>query len=311
MNYSKALDIAIQRCGDNYIDEWQRFYHIYPFTTENISGFIKYFDLKDKSLLTVGSSCDQVLNAILMDAKSITLLDVNPFVKYYYYLKVAAIIELNMDEYLLFMRYKDYPIVFKDNIDVFNKETFDKIVPVLRLLDYESYLFWDDLFQMYAPIVVRKKLFSNDENRDSIIKQCNPYLKNDALYNQLRGKILSIKPIFIKGNIREVNITNKYDNIWFSNIFTNGYTLEKIKEICIKYNKCLNDGGMMLISYLYDTTKKTEFQNDWCDIYNLDVIFNILGDYDPELKTFTGVKGFLFEDSKYKRDSVLIYKKKK
>ena len=49
------------------------------------------------------------MNAILMGCKDITLLDINPFVKYYYYLKMALILCVSMDEYLLFLRYKNYP----------------------------------------------------------------------------------------------------------------------------------------------------------------------------------------------------------
>ena len=59
-----------------------RFSWIYPFTTENINGYIDMFDLKDKSLFTVGSSGDQAINAILKGCKDITVLDINPFTKY-------------------------------------------------------------------------------------------------------------------------------------------------------------------------------------------------------------------------------------
>ena len=49
---------------------------MYPFTTENISGYIDNFDLEGKSLLTVGSSCDQIYNASLKGCKDITILDI-------------------------------------------------------------------------------------------------------------------------------------------------------------------------------------------------------------------------------------------
>ena len=45
------------------------FHTIYPFATENINDYTEYFDLKDKSLLTVGSSGDQAINALLKDYK--------------------------------------------------------------------------------------------------------------------------------------------------------------------------------------------------------------------------------------------------
>ncbi len=39
------------------------FEEIYYFTTENIAGCIDFFDLKDKSLLTVGSLGNKIINA--------------------------------------------------------------------------------------------------------------------------------------------------------------------------------------------------------------------------------------------------------
>ena len=54
---------------------------IYPFTTENLNGYMNKLDFKNKKVLTVGSSADQILNVFLLGCKDITLLDINPFVK--------------------------------------------------------------------------------------------------------------------------------------------------------------------------------------------------------------------------------------
>ena len=70
----EALYTAKERCeGNTIIDEasMNGFEEIYPFTTENIAGYIDYFDLQDKSLLTVGSSGDQIINAAFKGAKDI------------------------------------------------------------------------------------------------------------------------------------------------------------------------------------------------------------------------------------------------
>jgi len=72
---------------------------IYSFTNENVAGYIDYFDLKNKSLLTVGSSGDQVINAFYKGCRDITLIDVNPFAKYYINLKIAAVISLTYQEF--------------------------------------------------------------------------------------------------------------------------------------------------------------------------------------------------------------------
>ena len=124
----EALYTAKERCkGNTIIDEeyiWD-FEDIFPFTTENIAGYIDYFDLQDKSLLTVGSSGDQIINAAFKGAKDITLLDINPYAKYYYYLKAAGILELNLTDFNEFFRYNDYPKVFKYNKKVFEWTFFE------------------------------------------------------------------------------------------------------------------------------------------------------------------------------------------
>lgn len=53
------------------------FNRLYCFTTENINEYIDRFNLEGKSLLTVGSSSDQVLNAHFLGCNDITLIDIN------------------------------------------------------------------------------------------------------------------------------------------------------------------------------------------------------------------------------------------
>ena len=140
----EALYTAKERCkgntiiGEEYI--WD-FEDIFPFTTENIAGYIDYFDLQDKSLLTVGSSGDQIINAAFKGAKDVTLLDFNPYAKYYYYLKKAGMLELDFTKFKEFFRYKNYPVRYKTNVEMFNKASYEKIKGTLKSLDADSYLF--------------------------------------------------------------------------------------------------------------------------------------------------------------------------
>ena len=49
--FESVLDSAIKRCDTNIIYDQsfnKGFHEIYPFTTKNISGYINYFDLKQK-----------------------------------------------------------------------------------------------------------------------------------------------------------------------------------------------------------------------------------------------------------------------
>ena len=138
-----------------YISEFSR---IYPFTTENVSGYIDLFDFNNKSLLTVGSSGDQILNAFYNGARDITLYDINEYAKYYVYLKIAGILSLSYEEFQMFFL-KHYSSPFEDNKLMFSKELFEKIKDNLRLLDYESYLFFDELISLYDGKKIRSRLF--------------------------------------------------------------------------------------------------------------------------------------------------------
>ena len=65
---------------------------IYLFTTENISGYINDMDLKDKSLLTLGSSLDQAYNALLLGASQIDVFDINVNVEKFHKVKSNLIL---------------------------------------------------------------------------------------------------------------------------------------------------------------------------------------------------------------------------
>lgn len=305
------MDFAIKHCEGIYVDDGankNNFYLIYPFTTENISGYINEFDLIDKSLLTVGSSGDQAINAILFGCKNITVLDINPYTKFYYYLKIASILCLNLEEFMSFFKYKDYPNVFKDNKNVFNKNSYNKLKSTLRLLDYESYLFWDELFNSFNHVDIRNNLFSQDEDRTNVIIGCNPYLQSEILYESLRNKLKNIIPTFLNDDLFKIDLKSKYDNIWLSNIGTY-LSRDNIKLMTEKMSQLLNLEGNLLISYLYNTTIDTKYKEGWSIIYDLKKIFNYLSEYNPFLISFMGVDGIKFQDDNIK-DSVLVYHKR-
>ena len=92
------------------------FSKIYPFTTENIDGYMPYFKLKDRSLLTVGSSGDQVINAIFAGCKDITVIDICPFTKEYYELKKAALLSLSREEFMRLLTYTRQRLSFRKKL---------------------------------------------------------------------------------------------------------------------------------------------------------------------------------------------------
>lgn len=312
-NYFEGiLANAVLKC-EGYVvtsdDEMRRgFARLYPFTTENISGYIEKFDLSNKSLLTVSSSGDQVINASLFNCKNQTVVDICPYTKYYFYLKKAAIMTFSYDEYFDFFCYNDYPKFCRDNKLVFDKKKYDKLKEILRLLDFESFLFWDELFNLYNPIEIRKGLFDSDEDRSTVLKGMNLYMKNEDYFNRVKKSIRDINPKFIIDDIFDVKIDDVYDNIFLSNI-GKYHELNEFKLLIEKMSGNLSDNGKMLICYLYNTTIDTEYKKDWANIYNLKETYSLLGEYITSMESFCGVRGIIFEDEEYCKDSVLVHRK--
>jgi len=285
------------------------FSKMYTFTTENISGYINHFDFNNKSLLTVGSSGDQVLNAFYSGARDITLFDINEYAKYYVYLKIAAILSLSYKEFILFF--------FKRNVDsygenkcMFSKVLFNKIKDNLRIFDYESYLFFDELFSLYEKNKIRERLFDDDEDRTLVIKGFNSYLKDEESYNKLKSFIKKITFKYVNGNIFEDNIYDKFDNIFLSNLCT-VTGLKELKNLLEKLDKDnLNNGGSILLGYLWDISFNSETVNkDWKDIYKMPIARKYLKEYITEAHGVISDRDILWEEEK-KRDLVLIYRKK-
>ena len=284
------------------------FSRIYSFTTENISGYIDYFDFNNKSLLTVGSSGDQILNAFYNGARDITLFDINKYAKYYIYLKIAAILSLTYKEFeLFFFKYVISP--FDENKYIFSNEIFKKIKDNLRLFDYESYLFFDELFSLYEPIKIRDRLFDDDENRKKVIKGYNKYLKDEEAYNKLKKIIKKISFKYIHGNIFEDNINCKFDNIFLSNLCTIT-SLEQLKKLLEKLDKNnLNSEGSILLGYLWDMSFDSQYyQDNWQAIYKMPIAKEYLKEYITEFRDIPGWRDILWEEDN-KRDLVLIYRK--
>ena len=307
-SFEEKLDKAIKKC--NYtLKYYHDFFRVYTFTTENISDYIKYFDLKNKSLLTVGSSGDQVLNAFCCGARDITLFDINEYALYYLYLKVSSILTLDYKEFqeFFFKRYNNKPGY--SNEKMFLKETFDKVKSTLRLFNYEAYLFYDELFHLYSPINIRENLFNDDEYRNIIINNFNIYLKNEKTYNELKKKLYSFTVKNINGDILKDNLKYKYDNIFLSNIST-VIGLEKFKQLIKKMDNNLNNNGSMLLTYLWDIDYYEEnFQNNWNEMYNMKKVREELSYYITDYYNIICDKDILW-DLNNKSDLVLIYRKK-
>ena len=135
---------------------------------------------------------------------------------------------LSYNEFLEFFRYKHYTTPFKDNKNVFNLNFYNKIKDYLRLLNYEAFLIWDELFNTHESIKIRKRLFESDE--DNEITKYNAYLKNEEAYLEMRRRIKKLNIKFVTSDLAKLDIKEKFDNIWLSNIGTYYKEIDEFKN---------------------------------------------------------------------------------
>ena len=295
--FEQTLELAKGNLGYSTLG---RFSTIYPFTTENISEYIDMFDLNNKSLLTVGSSGDQVINASMRGCLDQTVIDICPFTSYYFHLKKACMLSLDYEQFLSFLCLRDYPKRNDFNHKAFNIETWSTIFPVLKDINKESFYFWKELISKVTPLKVRENMFRFRMEQPYVIKELNLYLKDKEHFNMAKKTVELIEPKFIIGDIYKTDINGQYDNIFLSNM-SDYYPPEKHKKLIDRLSQNLTEEGKMLIAYLYDT-----------------VLANIRAFLDPEgiglaeyINVIQDVNGLdtLKKQIYEVKDSVLIYQK--
>ena len=307
MTYQEKKDLALSYMDNKEKENDYRplFNRIYPFSTENLTGFFDAELLKDKKVVLTGSSCDQILTAQLFNSKKITHFDINPFVEFMYDLKKASVKELKNYEFLNYFYYNF------ENYDSFRYKLYEK---VRNSLEGNSLDFWDTLYNNYSPLKIRRRLFIlNNETEKEKYNNLLPYI-TDENYQKLKEKEF-IPVEFINCNILDLssNLQDNYDVIYFSNILgrlemLDFFSDEYIQNIYNFMKKLLEHtelNGKILLNYFYGYSKE-----DITDSMNEDVvtyikypvsIFNCLNNIDYyEVDSYDDIE----------KDTVIVYTKK-
>lgn len=292
------LDSAIKHVKEILkIKRVKRFDKLYKFTTENISGYISEFSFKDRTLLTVGSSCDQVINANLYGCNDIIVVDLNGLAEYYFCLKKAAILSFGYSDFIKFFHYNLYG-------EIFNKIMYSKLRGTLSMVNIKALVFWDYLYNNYNTIEIKNFLFHNLPNETKSIKDFNPYLKNVDNYNLAKTNLMKLNVEFVNGNILKIDKSclKNVDNIMLSNIYdynSSTFKLGNFKKGVNELASILNSDGKMLVAYLYGTS----YNNLIGDLLSKNIINNIY------MHHMRGVRGIYL--NKDIADTAVIYEKKK
>lgn len=180
----------------------------YLWTNEDMKLYPKE-NLKGKNILTITSSGDHALNAILNGGGIIDSFDVNQFSKYVSALKIAMI--KKYDYYDFFKR-----MDWIENVESLNFNSKENIIDrVRKYLSYDEYLFWS----AFEYLRTNNKICFNDViNVYGNLKK-NVYSKAFS-YNKLKRNLKKAKITYYDSDIMDIekSVNKKYDRVFLSNV---------------------------------------------------------------------------------------------
>lgn len=298
INVDEVLKLAYKNRGLS--NDFEKYCRMYVMTTENISEFLSQYDLKNKRVLSVAGSGDQLLNAYAMGAESVTLFDINPLAFAQAKLKKAAATTLTLEEFESFFSPED-----KDSL--FNIYLFDKIS---ECLDDNTKDLFKTIFTQFPGMEAFMKFYFRFYATWNKQKSLNYYIADEEKYKYLQSIIESKTIEFIETPLTDLkkNINNElFDYILLSNIsdsieyIWNRNTLKNFKRLIHSLSKNLNIDGLMEVGYIYS-------------LYSSD-IYPLFASDEKRLKVFSPgefkeqkVTGYRFYSDK---DTIVTYQKKK
>ena len=285
------------------------FYWIYPFTNENINGYYKQINLQNKDILSVTSSGDHLLNAIVYGAKNIDAFDINPLARYFVELKIAAIKSLTREEFIDFF-YSNSKLYTPKSF--LNKKTYDKVKKELYGM---VRVFWDYILSKYNPSTInRSRLFTVDFLDTDGLMEANIYMQ-DCYYNYLKRIVKSKRINYHNIDIKDIEELNKrFDIIILSNILgrlNELYTKDiiNLNNLKTKLDNIRTDSSIVILNYNYSNMRHDKVIPEIHDREKVNEAFpNAKKIYFPSSEKYMYPK--LFRNIINFEDNVLIDEKK-
>lgn len=235
MNKYESLLLNIDS-NESEITSFGNFDPSYLWTNEDMKLYPKE-NLKGKNILTITSSGDHALNAILNGATNIDSFDVNLFSKYVSALKIAMIKKYGY--YDFFKRMK-----WIENVESLNFNSKENIIDSVRkYLSCDEYLFWST----FERLRINNKVRFNDVINVYGNLKLNAYV-DIFEYNKLKRKLKCASVTYYDSDVINVakNVSKKYDRVFLSNVleyvlasngprFVNNYSdvMEKLDKILL------------------------------------------------------------------------------
>lgn len=214
---------------------------VYPYSNEDLLSTFRPLDLQDKTVACTGSGGDHILMAIAMGAKKIIHVDGNlyaePFIRY----KLAAMQTLT---------HKEFKKYFIDHADYFQPEVYQKL---FHCLDADAQVFWGTIFmEKDNPVEIKNRIV---QVQTSGYEHSKALLGNKEFYEYLQSR-LQAGDFELEIQTAEFSdfpqaIGQSCDMIFLSNIQQYVNQEEYVKTINKLYNKNLNPGGKIQLSYTF------------------------------------------------------------
>ncbi len=207
MNKYESLLLNIDS-NESEITSFGNFDPSYLWTNEDMKLYPKE-NLKGKNILTITSSGDHALNAILNGGCVVDSFDVNQFSKYVSALKIAMIKKYGY--YDFFKRMK-----WIEDVGGFNFNSKENIIDGIRkYLSCDEYLFWST----FERLRINNKVRFNDVINVYGNLKLNAYV--DVFeYSKLKRKLKCASVTYYDSDVINVakNVSKKYDRVFLSNV---------------------------------------------------------------------------------------------
>ena len=204
---------------------------LYKNTNEDLTTIFKNINFKEKKVLTVQASSDQLFSSYILGAKEVDTFDSNRLTEYYYYLRKWCIVETK----------KHYIPADDKLLERIIEKHYDENIYAAKL--------WLEVIKNAKPNLYYSSLFYREPMYWSV-----PYKgREEELIEILKDKKHNFNCINI---FEKTELNKKYDIIILSNIIEYLLELEdKEKEIIFANNllDLLNDEGVIIASKILNS----------------------------------------------------------
>ncbi len=255
---------AREECGN--VARYSEYCSVFIFGTENQKAINGIVDYKGKEVLTVASSADQYVSSMYYGAKKVDIFDINRFTYYISYLKIAAIMGLDYNEF------KDFMLPFRRGRKNRYFWQLSGLKKIIGLMPVDVAYFWENALYIFKKYGLGNFTYVTDRTtQESNIVTGMPFYASEEEYYKLQDILIKNGyPKFYLSELSKIGdvVTDSYDILYFSNIIEcmvcealseyysaneNDVEIDKIAIVYEQAMKILKDKGIILMSYRPNT----------------------------------------------------------